>query len=566
MSSLIQPVPRISLPRGWPSLFAGDSRRKLAQCLCDYARSRRWFAGKARTIKTALIRDIVPLSMRPGRTFLCLVEMRYARNVSEVYQVPVALAVDDEMERVVRELPGFVIAQIDFHHGRAKGVLYEAVQSPDFARGVLNLIARQRSLSGEKGVLRGTSNPGFHHRAAARSRIAPRLLSAEQSNSSIVLSDRMILKLFRRLRPGANPEVEIARFLAAETFPHVPPFVGAVQYRRPGQEDCALAILHDFFPNSRDGWQHALEAVDRFFRRLRRSPEGYRRTPPSPERHWLEDVRRPVPVLAKERLGPYYQTARVLGERTADLHLCLASARQNKDFAPEAFGLSNQRALFRSVRREVARTLALLRSRLDTFPVAVRTDAIRLLNVEQPLLRRLRADAWSPVSGWRLRVHGDYHLGQLLRWNGDFFIMDFEGEPARSLSERRAKHSPLRDVAGMLRSFDYAAFAGLRRLEGSIVDSANAVRMMHPWARYWAHWVGVVFLDAYLKRARAGLFLPTSQAELRLLLDLHLLQKAIYELAYELNHRPDWISIPLRGLIDLIGQTSHLHESSRPSG
>lgn len=501
--------------------------------------------------------DMVPLAARAGRTFLCLVEIQYTRDPAELYQVPVALAAHSDARRVMRELPGFVIAQIDSHRGRTKGVLYDAVLSPDFGRGILNLVAHQRSLAGEKGLFRGAAHGGFQRRDVSRSRIAPRLLGAEQSNTSIVLGERLVLKLFRRLRPGANPEVETARFLAARNFPHVPRLAGTVQYQRRGREGCALAILNDFVPNSQDGWQHALAALDQFFKRLRRSPQILRRAPPSATCHWLDALAHPVPALAKERLGAYFKTARLLGERTADLHLCLASARGSKDFVPEPFRFSHQRALLRSVRREALRNLAHLRSRLDTLPAPVRAAAIRLLNLESQLMSRLRIRAGFPVAeGWRLRVHGDYHLGQLLHTGRDLLIIDFEGEPARSLNERRAKHSPLRDVAGLLRSFDYAAFAGLRRLEKHSTDFTNIARKLRPWARFWAHWAGVVFLNAYLNRARAGIYLPARHAQLRMLLDAHLIQKALYELSYELHNRPDWVSIPLRGLGDLIKRGS----------
>jgi maltose alpha-D-glucosyltransferase/alpha-amylase len=262
-----------------------------------------------------------------------------------------------------------------------------------------------------------------------------------------------------------------------------------------------------------------------------------------------------VPALVAERLGTYVEAARLLGERTAEMHLCLASDRDNKDFAPEPFNPFYQRSLFQSMRNMAVQSLGLLRGKLKTVPDAVRADAEKVLALQPEILKRLRTVADQRLSGMRVRVHGDYHLGQVLHTGKDFLIIDFEGEPARSLSERRFKRTAITDVAGMIRSFDYAANAAMfDQLERGVITQ-ESMTWIEPWARFWRHWTSSIFLQAYLDRARQGDFLPKTNEEFRILLEANLMNKALYELGYELNNRPAWLRIPLQGILRLVDAT-----------
>ena len=244
--------------------------------------------------------------------------------------------------------------------------------------------------------------------------------------------------------------------------------------------------------------------------------------------------------------------ARLLGLRTAEMHLALARETENEAFAPEPFTSLYQRALYQSMRNLGARTFRLLRENLETLPEPERTVARRLVQREDAVLEVFSAVRGRRIDAVRTRTHGDYHLGQVLYTGNDFVIIDFEGEPSRSVAERRIKRSPLRDVAGMLRSFDYAVQAVRRGATGVGVVRAEDQERLEPWARFWRHWVGAAFLRPYLGLAKGAPFLPDDPVDLERLLNALLMEKAVYELAYELDNRPDWIGTPLEGVLDLL--------------
>ncbi len=377
-------------------------------------------------------------------------------------------------------------------------------------------------------------------------------MRAEQSNTSVVYGDRLILKLFRRVDEGVNPDLEIGAFLTDKArFPHIPPVAGALEYRRGRGEPMTLAILQGYVPNEGDAWRYTLDILNRYFERvLAQLPEVQELT--LPRAPLLELSEGEIPPLAYEMIGTYLESARLLGQRTADLHVTLASNADDPNFAPEAFTPFYQRSLYQSMRNLTDQVFELLRKRLPALPEAVRQDAQKVLGLEEEILRRLRELTERKVKAQRTRIHGDYHLGQVL-WTGkDFVIIDFEGEPAHSLSSRRIKRSPLRDVAGMLRSFHYAAYGALHGQVNIGVVRAEDLPTWEPWARLWTSWVSSAFLKSYLKVAGQGAFLLADREELCLLLEAYLLEKAIYEVGYELNNRPDWVRFPLEGIAQLL--------------
>jgi maltose alpha-D-glucosyltransferase/alpha-amylase len=260
-----------------------------------------------------------------------------------------------------------------------------------------------------------------------------------------------------------------------------------------------------------------------------------------------------------ERIGVYVPTVRLLGERTAELHIALASGK-GKDFAPEPFSELYQRSLYDSMRSLTKKNLRLLRQRLSALPEATRPAAQWALAAEDRLLERFHRLTSRKLAAERIRTHGDYHLGQVLYTGRDFVILDFEGEPARSLSERRLKRSPMRDVAGMIRSFQYAAYVALFEEAAAGVAPPEALPALEGWALHWERWVSATFLHAYLKRVQGAGFLPPAAEEREILLDCFLLEKAIYELGYELNNRPDWVRIPLQGIRQILGEGDDVGE------
>jgi maltose alpha-D-glucosyltransferase / alpha-amylase len=330
------------------------------------------------------------------------------------------------------------------------------------------------------------------------------------------------------------------------------PLAGGIEYTAQDGTVMSLAILSGFVGNCRNAWDYTLDALGRYYERVNSLPDEQRTAPLDPG-HVLDGVDRELPALVEERLGAYVESARLLGARTAALHLCLGSDLDNRDFAPEPFSPFYLRSRFQSMRNHAVQTFFHLRRQLKSLPESALPDAEKVLALEKEVIARLRTVTAGRINGMRLRIHGDYRLGQVLQTGKDFLIIDFEGEPGRTVSERRIKRTPVQDVVGMLRSFDYAAHTILfKQVEHGVTQRANLARL-EPWAGYWTHWTSVLFLKSYLDATRSAGFLPETGPDLKVLLDVSLLNKAIYELAHELNYRPDWVRIPLRGILQRMG-------------
>ena len=359
-----------------------------------------------------------------------------------------------------------------------------------------------------------------------------------------------MLKVFRRLEEGESLDLEIGRFLSERAFGGAPAVAGAIEYRS-GDRARTVAVLQQYVPNEGDAWSLALDAVADAFERA-----ATRETAPPAEqltttRALLADAAEESTDAARDVAGTAIEHARLLGQRTAELHLALGSEHEDTAFAPEPFTMFYQRSLYQSMRNLAGRTFQMLTSRVDTLPEAARADAGAVLGMEDRLLARFRRIIEGKLHGQRIRTHGDFHLGQVLFTGRDFVITDFEGEPARPLSERRIKRSPMRDVAGMLRSYHYAAYSGVLEGDGGFATAQERADRM-PWAEAWYGAVSTAFLHEYMNTMGSSDLLPNTPAEIEILLDAYLLEKAVYELGYEMNNRPTWTAIPLLALHQLL--------------
>jgi maltose alpha-D-glucosyltransferase / alpha-amylase len=549
-------LPVFEVEKHWEEVLEDDVPARLEACLQGYIPQRRWFGARTREVKSVQIRETIPMPAEGAKAFLLLLGVEYVQGDTESYQLPLAFAVGDEAKRIQQDTPHLAIARLHIRNGDVEGLLHDGIASRVFGHALLEAMRHRKGLKGVQGEAEGISLPAFRRiRGNPESALDPVPGKTEQSNSSMLFGDKFILKLFRRLEEGPNPDLEIGRFLAEKEFPYVPPLAGALEYHRDNDSTTtSLAILHGFIPNCKDAWAYTLDTVERYYERVNALPEEHREAP-YPQTHMLDAASQELPLSVAELLGTYAEAARLLGERTASLHLCLESAGSDeKDFAPEPFNPFYQRGLFQTMRNQVVQNMALLRRKLNSLPEALRADAERAATLEGEVLKRLRTIADTPINTMRLRIHGDYHLGQVLHTGKDFLITDFGGESARPLSERRLKRTPVRDVAGMLRSFYYAAFTALYSHVEQGTIPPEAVARLEPWAQFWAHWTCVAFLRAYLGKAREGHFLPQNPAELKTLLDVQLLHKVVYELGYELNNRPAWLRLPLQGLFQLTAQ------------
>jgi maltose alpha-D-glucosyltransferase / alpha-amylase len=542
----------MQLQQDWEELFRDPHRSNFEQALQLYLPGRRWFGGKAKTIKSVHLHDVIHVPTSPHRAALLIVQVDYLQSEPDFYFLPLAFATDAQAESIQQESPGLVFLRLTLARPATTGVVFDATADRVFCRALLDLIARRRSLKGKLGELEPSHTQLLRQlRDAGQLDLEPVPARAEQSNSSIVFGDRLILKFLRRLEAGVNPELDIGRHLAAKRFPHTPPLVGTLEYRTVKNEVMSLAVLGQFVPDCKDAWSYTLDTLGRFYERVQTLPPEHRDAP-STGGSLMQVAEMETPPEPLGMLGTYAESARLLGERTAALHLALANGTDHAEFVPEPFTPHYQRGLFQSMRNLTRQNFQLLSRRIKHLPDAVAADAQLLLNRESDVLARFRAIYERRLTATRIRVHGDYHLGQVLYTGKDFLIIDFEGEPARSLGERRLKRSPLSDVAGMIRSFHYAAHAALLEQMERGTLPAETAGPTAAWAQYWFHWVSAIFLRAYTQAAAHASFLPQTGEERRVLTDIYLLEKAIYELGYELNNRPTWLPIPLHGIRQLL--------------
>ncbi|MFC1901454.1 maltose alpha-D-glucosyltransferase [Chloroflexota bacterium] len=523
----------------------------LEAILLDYIKSRRWFRGKAREAWAAEIQDIIPLRSDSSNAYVILFQVDYSEGEPETYVIPVATAPAEKEDKLSAEHLNAVIAKLKQRGKKGESVLFDAMVDGDFCDLLMKAMGRRRAFKGKSGEILASPTRAFRRvRGSGDTDLTPAPMNVEQSNTSVMYGNQLVLKLFRRLEEGVNPDVEIGKFLTENTpFINISQVAGSLEYRRGRKKPLSLAILQSFVPNEGDAWGYTLDFLSRYLEEV--LVHATVQAPPIPQKPLLSLLKEP-PALAQETIGPYLASAQLLGQRTAELHIALASGLQHSDFAPEPFTMMYQTSLYQSLRGFAMRTIQLLRERLRHLPEDQRDDARRILDLEKDIVERYSLIRRQKITAARIRCHGDYHLGQVLNTGKDFVIIDFEGEPARSLSERRLKRSPLRDVAGMLRSFHYAAHSAITKQASLSAKSGDDLPLLRHWAQYWYTWVSVEFLNAYLDiMAQTGL-LPEDPDQLKILLDAFLLDKALYEVGYELNNRPDRVKVPIQGILQLM--------------
>ncbi|MGA6926830.1 MAG: putative maltokinase, partial [Desulfosarcina sp.] len=544
--------PSFETKGGWQEILKEPHKSRLTSVLGAYTRTQRWFGGKARPFKQARIVEWVPLPNDAEGAIIVFLEIGYIGGENETYLLPLAYVPARRALDAIQERPETIIARIRITKKAEEGFLLDAPADARFCRRLMDLIRHRRQGKGETGEIVGHATAALQQiPSTVEESSSPSLLQSEQSNTSILYGDRLILKLFRRLHEGVNPDLQIGRYLTERGFAHAPPVAGFIEYRRSPKRPETLAILMGYIRNQGNAWEYTVNLLDRYFETIAARGSALE-TAPLPQGGLVQLALGDPPDETSQPVGLDLSAARTLGARTAGMHLALAQPTEDPEFTPVRFTRLYQRSLYQSMRAACRRNVSLLRRRLAHLPDAIRPDALRLTEAEPAILATFRRLLDIPISGLRTRCHGDYHLGQVLHTGRDFVIIDFEGEPARPLSERLIKRSPLRDVAGMLRSFHYATSMALQAAEKRGWLHPDNRPLVHSWAEYWYQWMGAIFLKEYIGVAGQGQFLPSTDAERQVLLDSYLLDKAIYELGYELDNRPDWVAIPVTGILHVL--------------
>ncbi len=538
--------PPLPFANNWETILEGVVRRRLeTSYLVEYLPAQRWFAAKSRQIKTTRVLDWAIL--QTSKSALVLLEVQYNGGAPDTYLLTFGVTLDERAEKLRRAAPNAVIAPVVVQED--SGLLHDAVSDDETCAALLALIENEEEIPAHHGGIRGVRGKKFHDvLGCVEAPLQVRRGSAEQSNTSIFFGDRFILKLFRRQEAGVNPECEIGRYLTEKVgFDRVPPFAGLIEYTPTENGNTStLGVLQGLVANEGDGWKWTTEELDRYYETC--APLAIPENLSGELGDIVELAERPRSQLARDHVGIYLDAAAALGRRTAELHLALASPTDDPAFLPEPLSAADLKALTADIRQHASTVFEILKDRVPSLSDEVIEIAGAVLTRRRRILQRLETLGSSNLRTQRIRIHGDYHLGQVLRVKTDFVILDFEGEPARSLAYRRSKQSPLKDVAGMVRSFSYAAYASLLAY---IARHPGDFETLQPWARLWERSVSAEFVRAYRQTLGSVDFVPASTEEFRMLLDTFLLEKALYEVRYELNSRPEWLRIPLMGILSM---------------
>ncbi|MFW5657231.1 MAG: maltose alpha-D-glucosyltransferase [Bacteroidota bacterium] len=529
--------------REWNSMKE-PTRKSLGILLQEYVNKSRWFRGKAKQIKGIEIIDTIPLDTGPQNAYLLIIETEYIEGKSEHYVIPISIGFGDHMMDVKYKYPESVIS-----HGQIDGhdiILYDGSYDANVRDKISRLIIQRGKTKADHGDMVGI--PGKQMNKKVKKSDLPldsKVLSAEQSNTSMVFDNRFFFKMYRSPEEGSNPELEIIKALTENTtFRNFPTHAGAIEYRSQDTENMALGLLVDLVPNEGNAWDFTQNAIERYFDRIITEKEDILAAHSGKTGDLLgllseEEV--------KDLFEPFFiEMVELLGQRTAEMHLALASIKNRKEFAEEPFSLLYQKSLYQSFRTLIKRTVSQMKTvkrKLNDDQKALLDDIIKNENLLLSTIKQtLEA---KKIHTSKIRVHGDYHLGQVLFTGKDFIIIDFEGEPTRSLTARSLKYCPLKDVAGMLRSFHYAIYMGQLDVESKMPESSEVLR---PWLETWYKLVSDTYINSYLKTAQGASFIPEEKRQIDDLLSVFTIEKAIYEADYELNNRPDWLHIPLNGL------------------
>jgi trehalose synthase-fused probable maltokinase len=484
--------------------------------LADFMVRQRWFGGKARAVTSTDMIDWIALTPVAG---MAIVAVESGDSSRDRYVLPLAVVAADGGAAFEPDMPSAVVCRLP--DGR---LVIDGMFDDAFCGTLLASFTTGVEVATRRGVFRSVP---LVEALPSGEPLTIQRTAPDQSNTSIVFGSSLIMKLFRRVEPGPNPEVELGAFLSRQSFMHVPHALGTVEYAENGGAGTSIAILQRFVANRGNGWQLALKALTQSLVRASRLKEGAAPT----------EVSMHLPAL--------------VGRRTGELHLALSTGRE-QHLVPERYTPADLDALAIGMRQRAEAQLDLLAASLSTLATPARAQADQVLAARASLMAEIQHVTTLHDGGCRIRCHGDYHLGQTLVTDDDVVILDFEGEPARPLAERRAKWSPLRDVAGMQRSFSYLAESAIRAALKEVPDAGDAVATQ---AHAWQASAEMAFANAYLASLGPSPIVPRDLAAVDILRRAFLIDKATYELGYELNNRPDWLPIPLAGLLRLLGRS-----------
>ena len=532
----------------WPEFFDNytTKRRFEKKILPSYMRSCRWFGGKSKKIVSINISHYPSILVKDVPAYFLNITIRYTDGLPETYFLPVSIVTNaEQMVRFLKNENQSVICYIKTPS--REGIIIDAIYEEGFRNELFWSIKTNAKVNVIGGQLVFESGKILDVLDVEKEDIVSEVLKAEQSNTSVIYNSQFFFKIYRKLDVDINPDLELVRFLSERTdFENSPRYGGGIQFENTAEKAYTiLGLLQNKIPNQGEAWTMMLEALNRYYEKVLTKVERDKPVPALSKKYPLNFKN--TPERLQKLIGSMTaERALLLGQRTAEMHIALASNTMDPDFMPDRFTQHYQRSVYSQHRRLANETLKGLKRRLNSLPEHIAEEAKAILDIKDDILECFAEIYGRKIEADKIRVHGDYHLGQVLYNGRDFFIIDFEGEPMHSISERRLKRTPFKDVAGMIRSFHYAAY-------GQLVLNQNYRKedmpQLEAWANQWFHYVSQYFLSAYLETAKGQSFIPGGAEEVQLLLRTYILEKAIYEVGYEMNARPEWLRIPIRGVL-----------------
>ena len=552
----------LSVQGSWMEVLRGQARKTFEnKVLPAYLANRCWYADGDRQLRRVRIVEELRLFPNGEGPLLLILETEYGDDPTQLYLLPLAFAAQEQTLDVMERFKFEIIARLTVDG--SWGLLYDGGFSEEVHRLLHGLLLGRRKIKGRLGELssrlfRKKRVPEEIQQGVGSSRVIGE--PGEQSvrggacNTSIVFDNRLYLKLYRRFEDSSNPDTEMVRYLSdVARFTCVPRYLASLEYRRPDSDALVIAMLQEYVPNQGDAWTLLQGALSRFYEEVLMGDRGVVEADlesGSP----LDADHGQISATVQGLIGSLYvQFAELLGRRTAEMHGALSSDKSDPLFAPEPFSKLYQRALYQSLRSRVLRSFLVLEGALPGLETDQKREIRALLSGREDILAALMEIVGHKISGMKTRVHGDYNLYQVLFTGRDFMIIDFEGEPGLPPGARRLKYSPLRDVADMIRSFYYAAYGAL--YQHTAVHPED-LASLEPYASLWYRSVSRLFLSSYRKAMSQTGILPADEAEQIILLRAFLLDKGIAGVVHELKERPEWLTIPIRGVQSILSENA----------
>lgn len=548
--------PVIELEGKWEKVLSQKNLNKLVEHIPQYLKRQHWFFERAYKIRHVKILGEISLFTRGVPGFLMLIQVNFVDHEPQANLVGLNFGTGKKFQSVKKHYPHQILCEVKIPEENWEGGLYNAISDPDFSKLLLEYLMKGRTIKSSMGTIKTGMTKAFKQIKKSKGPITPKILEREFNNTVVLYGKKYVLKIFRQLEWGINPEWEMGQYLTEKKFSAAPKLLGTAEYHVEKQAPVILCILYEYLDHQGSAFDYSLESLHAFYDTVL-STQAAGGKVPVPKEALLKLADQELPDEVRQMLGPYVGSAERMGALVAKFHQVMAEAPEKSELAAEDFPPHYQRSLYQSIFSLIKRTNKIAQKMMGELPPGTQKLAKEIMAKEDKFLKLLKPLVEDvKISTVRIRCHGDLHLGQLLHTGKDFKMIDFEGEGDRHWSARRLKRSTFRDLASMIRSFEYASQAALRHEATQEMASRENIGRLEKWADYWSRWVSATFLRAYQKELDGSDLWPQGSEARELLLLACVLEKGFAEIQYEISHRTEWLEIPLQGMLKLLARVS----------